>query len=56
LDLLAYTPPLKLQQCCAKPANAVRKATIEDIKAWIDERHLCPSCWNPLDTCSCEDE
>lgn len=56
MDLIAYEPPLRLQSCCATPANQVRKAAIEDVKAWVESRHLCPSCWYPLDSCTCEDE
>ena len=34
VSLLAYVPPLHLKPCCARPGNAVRKATLEDITAW----------------------
>lgn len=58
-DLLAYTPPLKLHTCCAKPQNSVRKAELEDIRQWLQERHICLFCWEPMDndlTCHCTND
>lgn len=43
-QLLVYVPPLKLQSCCAKPGNAVRKATPEDVASWTAANGGCSRC------------
>lgn len=35
MKLLAFDGALRLQQCCAKPANRVRVASADDIVAWL---------------------
>ena len=35
MKLLAFSGSLRLKDCCAKPTNEVRAATIEDIVLWL---------------------
>lgn len=35
MKLLAFDGTLRLKDCCAKPANAVRVASADDIVAWL---------------------
>lgn len=38
VSLLAYTPPLRLGSCCAKPQNAIHKAEVQEVVRWLEER------------------
>ena len=35
MKLLAFSGALRLKDCCAKPQNEVRVATLDDIVAWL---------------------
>lgn len=35
MKLIAFDGTLALKQCCAKPQNAVRAASVEDVIAWL---------------------
>lgn len=35
MKLLAFDGALALKPCCAKPANRVREAALDDIVAWL---------------------
>lgn len=38
MKLLCFDGSLRLKDCCAKPANRVREASLEEVRRWAEER------------------